>query len=79
LNKDVHHAKDLHRDTFELLGKACCVGMASGALAAFNEARALVAFLDTLEIGLEQKTKITFSLGSANVKRFCNSQQMEIK
>jgi hypothetical protein len=29
--------------------------------------------LDTLEIDLEQKTKITFPLGSANVKRFCNS------
>jgi hypothetical protein len=60
--------KDLHHDTFEWLGKACCVGMAAG-----------VAFLDTLEIDLEQKTKITFSLGSANVKRFCSSQQMEIK
>jgi hypothetical protein len=47
--------------------------MAAGALA-----EALVAFL-CLEIGLEQKTKIRFSLGPANVKRFCNPQQIEIK
>jgi hypothetical protein len=58
--------KNLNHDSFEILGND--TPGVSG-LAAAEVAPACM-LLDTLGIDLEQKTKITFPLGSANVKRF---------
>jgi hypothetical protein len=65
--------KDLHHDTFELLGNDTPGVSVEVSGSAAAEVAPACMLLDTLEIDLEQKTKITFPLGSANIKRFCNS------